>query len=121
MVVSSIAGFNPQPNLTTYCISKAALNQFIKCAAMDLAPKGIRVNGVNPGVIITPIHETFLGSAENAKKFMEEYGKKYPVGRAGEVEDTSAAIAYLADKKAASFLTGVLLPVDGGATIAGVN
>lgn len=83
VVVSSIAGFNPQPNLTTYCISKSALNQFIKCAAMDLAPKGIRVNGINPGVIITPIHETFLGSAENAKKFMEEYGKKYPVGRAG--------------------------------------
>ena len=78
------------------------------------------VNGVNPGVIITPIHETFLGSAENAKKFMEEYGKRYPIGRAGEVEDTSEAIAYLASD-AASFLTGLLLPVDGGATVANVN
>lgn len=120
VVVSSIAGHNPQPNLTTYCISKAALNQFIKCAAMDLAPKGIRVNGINPGVIVTPIHETFLGSAENAKKFMEKYGKSYPIGRAGEVEDTSAAIAYLASDQA-SFLTAVLLNVDGGATVAGVN
>lgn len=105
--VSSIAGFNPQPNLTTYCISKAALNQFSKCAAMDLAPRGIRVNSVNPGVIRTPIHETFLGGAENANKFMDEYGKRYPVGRAGEVADTSAAIAYLADNNVASFLTGI--------------
>lgn len=121
VIVSSIAGFNPQPNLTTYCTSKAALNQFSKCAAMDLAPRGIRVNSVNPGVIRTPIHETFLGSVENADRFMEEYGKRYPVGRAGEVADTSAAIAYLADNNVASFLTGLLLPVDGGAVVAGVN
>lgn len=121
VIVSSIAGFNPQPNLTTYCTSKAALNQFSKCAAMDLAPRGIRVNSVNPGVIRTPIHETFLGGAENANRFMEEYGKRYPVGRAGEVADTSAAIAYLADNNVASFLTGLLLPVDGGAVVAGVN
>lgn len=51
---------------------------------------------------------------------MEEYGKRYPIGRAGEVEDTSEAIAYLASD-AASFLTGILLPVDGGATVAGIN
>lgn len=119
--VSSIAGFNPQPNLTTYCISKAALNQFSKCAAMDLAPKGIRVNAVNPGVIRTPIHATFLSSEAQADEFMKALAKTYPIGRIGEVSDTSAVIAFLADEKASSFLTGLLLPVDGGATVGGVQ
>lgn len=48
-----------------------------------------------------------------AEKMFEEYKSKYPIGRMGEVSDTSAAIAYLADEKAAAFLTGILLPVDG--------
>lgn len=119
--ISSTAGLNPQNNLTTYCMSKAALNQFSRCASLDLAPKGIRVNAINPAVIRTPIHESFLGSAENAEKFMTEYGKKYPVGRIGEVSDTSAAIAYLASDQTAAFITGILLPVDGGAVVAGVR
>lgn len=119
--ISSTAGLNPQNNLTTYCMSKAALNQFSRCASLDLAPKGIRVNAINPAVIRTPIHESFLGSAENAEKFMTEYGKKYPVGRIGEVSDTSAAIAYLASNQTAAFITGILLPVDGGAVVAGVR
>lgn len=46
--------------------------------------------------------------------------EKYPVGRIGEVSDTSTAIAYLADNNVASFITGILLPVDGGSIIAGV-
>lgn len=119
--ISSTAGLNPQNNLTTYCMSKAALNQFSRCASLDLAPKGIRVNAINPAVIRTPIHESFLGSAENAEKFMTDYGKMYPVGRIGEVSDTSAAIAYLASDQTAAFITGILLPVDGGAVVAGVR
>lgn len=47
------------------------------------------------------------------------YADKYPVGRVGEVSDTSAAISFLADNNVASFLTGILLPVDGGSIIAG--
>lgn len=120
VIVSSIAGFNPQPNLTTYCISKAALNQFVKCASIDLASKGIRVNAINPGIIRTPIHATFLSSPEHADQFMAKFAKAYPIGRIGEVSDTSAVIAFLADNKLTSFLTGLLLPVDGGATVGGV-
>ena len=50
---------------------------------------------------------------------LEEYKKRYPIGRIGEVYDTSAAIAYLADDEQSSFLTGTLLPIDGGAIVAG--
>lgn len=78
-----------------------------------MAPKHIRINSINPAVIRTPIFQTVGVTNEMAEKMFEEYKGKYPVGRMGEVTDTSAAIAYLADEKAASFLTGILLPVDG--------
>lgn len=117
--VSSIAGLKAVQNVLTYCMSKAALDQFTKCSALDLAPKGIRVNSINPAVIRTPIFQTVGVPIEMAEKMFEEYKSKYPVGRVGEVADTSAAIAYLADDKS-SFLTGILLPVDGGSMVSGV-
>lgn len=110
--VSSIAGLKAVPNVLTYCMSKAALDQFTKCSALDLAPKGIRVNSINPAVIRTPIFQTIGVPMDVAEEMFEQYKSKYPVGRVGEVTDTSAAIAYLADAKS-SFLTGLLLPVDG--------
>ncbi|XP_055325884.1 uncharacterized oxidoreductase TM_0325-like [Sitodiplosis mosellana] len=118
--VSSVAGLKAIPNIMTYCMSKAALDQFTKCSALDLAPKGIRVNSINPAAVRTPIFETFGVNEEQAEKMLEEYKKRYPLGRVGEVHDTSAAIAYLADDEVSSFLTGILLPVDGGSIVAGV-
>lgn len=112
--VSSICGFKAVPNFTSFCMMKAALDQFTKCAAVDLAPKGIRVNSVNPAMIRTSILETMEFTADQAKKIYDEEGKKYPLRRIGEVNDTSAAIAFLADDKTASFLTAVLLVCDGG-------
>lgn len=117
--VSSIAGLKARPNRVSYAVSKAALDQFTKCCALDLAAKGIRVNSVNPGAIRTSLTETLGMSKEESNKFYERYKTRYPVGRVGEVEDTSIAIAYLASEKA-SFLTGILLPVDGGSMVAGV-
>jgi NAD(P)-dependent dehydrogenase (short-subunit alcohol dehydrogenase family) len=54
--VSSVTGTRSFPNVLPYCISKAALDQFTKCIALELADKGVRVNSVNPGVVITDIH-----------------------------------------------------------------
>lgn len=82
---------------------------------------GIKRNSVNPSVIRTPIFETLGITSEVAGHMFGEFAKRYPVGRIGEVSDTSAAIAYLADNNQASFLTGVLLPVDGGACVAGAS
>lgn len=118
--VSSIGGLKPIRTVMSNCMTKAALDQFTKCSALDLASKGIRVNSINPSVIRTPIFETLGIPSQHVEKMLEDYKNKYPVGRIGNVSDTNAAIAFLADDKSASFLTGILLPVDGGCLIAGV-
>lgn len=114
--ISSVAGIKALDIYTSYCITKAGLDQFTKCTAITLGPKGIRVNSVNAGLIRTPIFETIGMTEENVEKFFKERNKDYLVGRIGEVSDTSSAIAYLAS---APFITGVLLPVDGGSLCSG--
>lgn len=111
--ISSIAGLRPVADVLAYCISKSALDQFTKCAALELASKGIRVNSVNPGIIDTPIFQTLGIDKKTAEQYFEAAKKNYPLGRIGDVKDTSAAIVYLASNNA-NFITGVLLPVDGG-------
>ncbi|XP_037049224.1 3-oxoacyl-[acyl-carrier-protein] reductase FabG-like [Bradysia coprophila] len=111
--VSSVAGMRAIPGMLSYCISKAALDQFTKCVALELAPKGIRVNSINPAMIRTPIFEKTGISAAEANEEMEAGKYTHPMGRIGEPIETSEAIAYIASDSA-SFITGVLLPVDGG-------
>ncbi len=55
--VSSVAGLRSFPNVLAYCVSKAAIDQLTRCSAHELAPKGIRVNAVNPGVVVTSLHK----------------------------------------------------------------
>lgn len=117
--VSSIAGLMSFANTLAYGTSKSALDQLTKCCAIDLAPL-IRVNGIQPAMIRTPIFEALgLDSAATEKLFEDSVGQ-YLVGRIGEVSDTSAAIAFLACESA-SFLTGLLMPVDGGAATSGIH
>lgn len=117
--VSSAAGLRVKPNVFSYCISKAALNHLTKSAALDLASKGIRVNAINPVAIRTPLFETGMGlTAQQADEMFASFKDIYPVGRVGEVTDTTTAIEFLIGD-AASFITGLLLPVDGGALTAG--
>lgn len=112
--VSSISGLRAKPGSMIYCLSKAAVNQLTKCAALDLAPKGIRVNAIAPGRTRTPIFETNgLLEAADSEIFFDHY-KVYPMGRVGEVSDTSNAIEFFI-KESSSFLTGNILRVDGGA------
>lgn len=115
--VSSIAGLLPSPSTLASAMSKAALDQFTKSIAVELGPKGIRVNSINPSMIKTPIFDQY--PPERIQPIMEMYQNQYPLRRIGEVSDTSAAIAFLASDLA-SFQTGNLLPVDGGAFVAGV-
>lgn len=117
--VSSIAAVKAFDIYLSYGVAKAGLNQFTKCAALALAPKGIRVNAINPGMIRTPIFET-LGAcnASNADQFFEDHKDDSLVGRVGEVADTSAAIAYLASE---SFVNGTEITVDGGLVCAGTR
>lgn len=111
--VSSIAGVRSFPNFLTYCVSKAALDQFTRCTALDLAPKGVRVNSVNPGAILTGIHMKGSMTQKEYDEFLEKCKVIHPIGRAGYSNEVSSAIVYLAGDGATN-ITGVTLPVDGG-------
>lgn len=114
--ISSVAALRVLPQFFSYCLSKATLDQFTKLCAVSLASKRIRVNSINPAAIRTPIFETIGMTAEHIAKLEEECKHTYLVGRIGEVSDTSTAIAYLA-AESASFLTGIILTVDGGSLL----
>lgn len=113
--VSSDAGITAYGGYLSYCISKAGLDQFTKCAAIGLASKRIRVNSINPGDIRTPIIESI---GVQPDEYYEKIKNSYLVGRVGEVSDTSAAIEFLATQ---SFINGILLSVDGGITCSGIR
>jgi NAD(P)-dependent dehydrogenase (short-subunit alcohol dehydrogenase family) len=111
--VSSVAGTRAFPNLLAYCVSKAAIDQLTKCSALELAPKGVRVNAVNPGVVITNLHKR--GGMEDAAydKFLEHSKQTHPIGRPGTPEEVAELIYYLASDKA-GWITGVTYAIDGG-------
>ncbi|KAM8704521.1 hypothetical protein ACLKA7_009034 [Drosophila subpalustris] len=111
--VSSVNGIRSFPGVLAYNISKAAVDQFTRCVALELAPKGVRVNSVNPGVIITEIHKRGGMDEATYQKFLEHSKTTHAMGRPGDVKEVAAAISFLASE-AASFTTGVSLPVDGG-------
>lgn len=115
--VSSILGIKPINDTLSYAMSKSAINQFTKCCAKDLASKGIRVNAVNPGFISTPLYDK-LGLPPSSRNGLLKYAtKKTLVGHLGVVGDIARAIAYLA-ADTASFMNGILLPVEGGFLLA---
>jgi len=116
--VSSVAGIRPSTTLGMYAVSKAALDQFTRCLAMEMGPKGIRVNSVNPAGVRTPIVYRYDKDAteEESNKWLDIIGSSYPLGRIGEPGDISSAVVFLASDDA-SWMTGVIMPVDGGATM----
>lgn len=112
--VSCIFGLKAIPGYLSYCLTKAALDQYTKCASLDLAQKRIRVNSINPGTVKTSFLRALGMSDEVAEGMYDGMRGMYPIGRLGNVSDTSNAITFLADNETASFLTGQLLVVDGG-------
>lgn len=111
--VSSVNGIRSFPGVLAYNISKAAVDQFTRCVALELATKNVRVNSVNPGVIITEIHKRGGMDEETYAKFLEHAKSTHAMGRPGQVDEVAAAIAFLAGSSS-SFITGASLPVDGG-------
>ncbi|CAH8855808.1 unnamed protein product [Trichobilharzia szidati] len=114
--VSSVCGNRSFPGVMSYCISKAALDQFTRCTALDLAPKGIRVNGVSPAVIVTELHRRSGMSEKDYGDFLAKAKDTHALGRTGTVEEVAQAIAFLSSS-ASSFTTGSSLMVDGGRSI----
>lgn len=111
--VSSVAGTRSFPNVLAYCVSKAALDQLTRCAALELAPKEIRVNAVNPGVVVTNLHKRSGMPDEDYEKFLKNSKKTHPIGRVGKPEEVASLIFYLASEKA-SWITGATYEIDGG-------
>lgn len=112
--ISSTAGIRPRPGLVWYNGTKGAMNTMTQCMAIELAPDNIRVNAICPVLGATGLTEMFMGqpdSAEVRQKFM----CTIPLGRMSQPSDIANACVWLAED-ATSFITGVLLPVDGGRT-----
>ena len=109
IVTTSIQAFNPSPGLIDYAMTKAAQVAFIKALAQELGPKGIRVNGVAPGPIWTPLIPATGWDAER----LESFGQDTPLGRAGQPAELAGAYVYLASDDA-SYTSGAILPVTGG-------
>ena len=112
LVTSSVTGPRvAYPGLSHYAASKAGVNGFIRSAALELAPLGVRVNGVEPGMIRTPAMDNLGDSLLSAR-----IAASVPLGRLGEPQDIAGAMLFLASEHAC-YVTGQTLVVDGGATL----
>ncbi len=111
--VSSVTGLRAFPGLLSYCVSKAAVDQLTRCAALELAPKGVRVNAVNPGVVRTNLHLNSGMTQEKYEGFLEHSTTTHPLGRVGEPEEIADLIMFLASDKA-GWITGATYSIDGG-------
>lgn len=109
--VSSISAYVAQTNRWTYNMSKGAVTQLTRCAALDLAPDGIRVNSVSPGWIWT--RETEKAAGNDKEKFGPIWGQYHMLNRMAYPIEIARPILFLLSDDA-SFITGTNLPVDGG-------
>src|SRR5882672_1806635 len=111
--VSSVTGLRAFPGVLAYCVSKAALDQLTRCAALELAAKGVRVNAVNPGVVVTEIHKRGGMTEEDYLAFLEHSKQTHPLGRVGQPDEIAELVFFLASKQA-SWITGATYSIDGG-------
>ncbi|CAJ0580442.1 unnamed protein product, partial [Mesorhabditis spiculigera] len=115
--VSSAMSQIPYPTVAFYCISKAALDMYTKCLALEMAPKGVRVNSINPGLVHTEFQTRNGFCTEESKdELMDAFAKSHPLGRGATPEEIARTIFFLASPES-SFTTGAIMNVDGGLVI----
>ena len=114
--LSSVAGLRPYTGLLPYCVSKAGVDMLTRCAALDLAPHGVRVNAVNPGVVVTELH-TVTNAIPDYAGFLERSKTTHPLGRVGSAEEVASLVLYLLSDEA-SWITGATVSIDGGRALA---
>ena len=111
--VSSVNGLRSFPGVLAYCVSKAGVDHLTRCAAIEMAPRGVRVNAVNPGVTVTNLHRrSGMGDSQYAA-FLERSKETHPLGRPGQPDEIAALILFLASDRA-GWMTGETIPIDGG-------
>jgi NAD(P)-dependent dehydrogenase (short-subunit alcohol dehydrogenase family) len=111
---SSLGGLVGLPGRASYHASKHGVIGLTRSAALEYAPRGVRINAVCPGTIYTPMVADMLAKGELD---IAEAVRNQPIGRLGQAEEIAAAVLWLCSA-AASFVVGVALPVDGGYTAA---
>ncbi|MCC6987994.1 MAG: glucose 1-dehydrogenase [Acidobacteria bacterium] len=111
--VSSVNGLRAFAGVAVYCSSKAALDHLTRCAALDWAPHGVRVNCVNPGVTVTNLHRRGGMDETRYAAFLERAKETHPLGRPGQADEIADAVLFVASDKAA-WMTGDTIAVDGG-------
>jgi len=111
--VSSVNGLRSFPGVLAYCVSKAGVDHLTRCAAIEMAPLGVRVNAVNPGVTVTNLHRRSGMDDARYAAFLERSKETHPLGRPGLPEDIASLILFLASDRA-SWMTGETIPIDGG-------
>lgn len=112
IVFTTVSNDQIFPGLSAYSAAKEAVAAFMKVLAAELLPRGIRVNAIAPGFILTPTMGVAELTEDQRAEFIEQGNASTPMGRGGTVEEVAAAALYLAAE--ATFTTGVELPVDGG-------
>ena len=111
--VSSVAGTRAFPGILAYCVSKAGLDQLTRCMALELGDRGIRINAINPGVVVTELHRSGGMDEEQYAAFLERGKATHPLGRVGAPEDVAELALFLASG-ASGWITGGTFPIDGG-------
>lgn len=110
VLLSSLNARQPAAAMSAYCAAKAGLSMLTQVAALELAPRGIRVNAVAPGFVHTPLTEP----AALVPGVVDEYVENTPLGRVGTPQDVADAVVFLCSPNT-SWLTGEVLDLNGGA------
>ncbi len=119
--LSSVHALASSRHMSAYAASKGALAALTRALAVELAPRGIRVNAVLPGAVDTPMLAAGLVRTPSADRSEREaaldaLASRTPLGRVGRPEEVAELILYLSDSRLSAFVTGACLVIDGGAT-----
>jgi NAD(P)-dependent dehydrogenase (short-subunit alcohol dehydrogenase family) len=113
VVIGSTQVDKPMPGMSAYCATKGALEAMVRALAVELGPRGLRINSIRPSLVRSEIWTRSGMDAQQYDALLRTRGAQYPLGRAGEPEDIAGAVLYLTSA-AAGWVTGASLAVDGG-------
>ena len=110
--VASVSGLQAQADSLLYCTTKAAMIMMTKCYALELGPKGVRVNAIAPGLVATKLSEYYWKDPER----LEAFTLRQAIKRVGQPSEVAQAALLLTDDRC-GFLTGAVITIDGGRTL----